>query len=201
MVYPRIQKVTGSDKLVSENQMVGYHEHLAQEHRLLFLTGELGEKLDFNTHLLALDSLSHKPIKLVITSGGGLLDTALILYDTLKLLHSPVYTLGRWCCSAAVLILAVGKKRYLLPHSKVMLHLPFAQLAGDVHLLEIQHRQMQKYREVVVDILLDCGVTRNREQILNDIDREFWLDPVEAIEYGLADAVMAPSDMARWLRS
>lgn len=196
MLYPR---TTTDGKLVAEEEMIGVREHLATK-RLFFLSGILTSEVESQNLLLALDSLSHEPIKIVITSPGGELDSAFLLYDTMKLIKSPVWTLGRYCASAAALLLAAGRKRYLMPHAKVMLHLPSGQGYGDAREWEIQHAEIQKYKNKMVDILLACGVKKSHEEVLQDIDRSFWLDPEEAIDYGLADKVVDKKVLEDWLR-
>jgi len=155
--------------------------------------------MDTHAMLTALDSLSNEPIKLVINSPGGELDSALLLYDLLRTLKSPVTTLGYFCASAAVFLLGAGQKRYLMPHSKVMLHLPWGEGRGDAKQWDVIHREMAKYQEQVVSVLQECGAKRNREEILEDIDREFWLEPQEVIDYGLADEIVTPKIMQEWL--
>lgn len=196
MVYPRIW----DGELVQENQMVEVREHLLQEYRVVILSGVIGGgSAEIPNWLLALDTLSQKPIKLIINSPGGDLDTAFQFYDTLRLLRSPVWTLGRYCASAAFLIFAAGQKRLLLPHAKVMLHLPSGQALGDARDWEIQHREMRKYKDKMVAILRECGATKMPDEILRDIDRDFWLEPEEAIAYGLADKIATKEDMEEWL--
>jgi ATP-dependent Clp protease protease subunit len=150
--------------------------------------------------LMALDSLSHDPIRMVITSMGGDLNIVFLLYDVIKLIKSPVEMLGRICVSGAALLLAAGSKRYLSPHAKVMLHLPSGMIEGDIHEWEIQHTEMQKYKEKMVDMLQECGVKADRDTILRDVDRDFWLEPEEAISYGLADTVMTPEMWGQWIK-
>ena len=198
MLYPRVIKLNGKETLVDESQMCEHREHMTQEHRVLFLAGLIGmrcgqcgsNELDAQNALLALDSLSHDPIKIIITSPGGDLDSTFLLLDTIKIITSPIITIGRYCASAACLILASGHERYLFPHAKVMLHLPSGQMGGDAKDWEIQGRQMLKYKNKMVDILLECGVKKSHREILDDIDRDLWLDPAEAIEYGLADEIL-----------
>lgn len=197
LLYPRR---TEDGTLVNENQMVESGEYMIGSKRLLALTGIIGGDAELSSNLLALDSLSHKPIKLVLTSPGGDLDMAFLLYDVIRLLKAPVWTFGRYCASAAVLLLAAGERRYLSPHAKIMLHLPVGQAMGDARDWEIQHKEMQKYKNKMVDILIECGAKKSHDEILKDIDRDFWLEPEEAIEYGLADEVMTPKTMGVWLK-
>ena len=193
MLFPRTISLNGEEVLVDDSQMVSYREHMTQNYRILFMSGVITGEMDSHNLLMALDTLSHDPIRLVITSPGGDLDTTFLFYDTMKLIKTPIITIGRYCGSAAAILLAAGSKRYLFPHAKVMLHLPSGQMGGDTKDWEIQHREMQKYKNRIVDILRECGAKKSREEILADIDRDFWLDPAETIKYGLADGVMTPA--------
>ncbi len=200
MLYPRIVTLNGREVLVDDAQLCGYKEHMTQEHRMLFLSGVLTGETDSHNLLMALDTLSHKPIKIMITSVGGDLDSAFLFYDTMKMIKSPIITIGRYCASAAAMLLAAGSKRYLFCHAKVMLHLPSGQMGGDAKDWEIQHREMQKYKSRMVDILCECGATKSREEILKDIDRDFWLEPSEACAYGLADEILTPKKWAELIK-
>ena len=208
MLYARTVKIDGRDVLVNEDQMVSYREHLIQKHRVLFLSGALGLRCltcgcgeaEAHNSLMALDTLSHDPIRIFITSPGGDLDSIFLFYDTMRLIKSPIETIGRYCASGAAILLAAGNKRYLLPHAKVMLHLPSGVMQGDTKDWDIQHQQMEKYKSKIVDVLCECGVKKSRAEILNDIDRDFWLEPKEAIEYGLADEIMTSEIWGDWIR-
>lgn len=190
MLYPRVAVLDGKQHLVFDNQICGYKEHMGLKHRIIYMSGIITGETDSRNYMMAMDTLSHDPIKVVITSSGGELDSTFLLYDTIKIIKSPVITIGQYCASAAAILLAAGSKRYLYPHAKVMLHLPAGQMGGDAKDWDIQHRQMTQYRKKVVDILCECGAKKSREEILSDIDRDFWLEPSEAIEYGLADEIM-----------
>ena len=200
MLYPRMTRLIKKNTLVPDSAMVSYKEHLTSQHRILFLTGTMTGETESHNLLLALDTLSHDPIKLVITSGGGELDSTFLFYDTMRMIQSPIDVVGRYCASAAVLLLAAGRKRYLFPHAKVMLHLPTGQMGGDPRDFEIQHRQMEMYQDKIIDILHECGVKKSREEILTDIDREYWLEPQQAIDYGLCDGIMTPGVWQDWIR-
>ena len=199
MLYPRTMEMNGEEVLVTNEQMVNYREHLNQEHRILCLSGVITGETDSRHLLLAMDSLSHNPIKIIITSPGGDLDTTFLMYDTIKSLQSPIITIGEYCASAAAILLASGSKRYLRPHAKVMLHLPAGQMGGDAKDWDIQHKQMEKYRKTVVDILRECGVKKSSEEILSDIDRDYWMGAEEAMRYGLADSILTKEIWGEWI--
>jgi len=200
MLYPRTTK-TG--KLISLEQMVDTGEHLLSRHRVLFLDGAILGNIELPARLMALDSLSHEPIKLIITSPGGDLDATFLLYDTIKLLKSPFYTYGRFCASAAVLILASGDKRYLSPHTRTVLHLPMQYFQKEslvpIQDMEILQREFKKCKDKMIDLLIECGAKKKKQEILRDIDRDFWLEPKEVIKYGLADEVITEDIMGGWL--
>jgi len=141
--------------------------------------------------ILAYNYLDRKaPIWLFIESGGGDIDTAFALYDTIRMSKAPVYTVGQACASAATLLLAAGVKRFLYQHARVMLHLPSGVAQGDVREIAIRTQEFERVRDALVDAYIECGVKKTRAEILNDIDREMWLTPVEAIGYGLADEII-----------
>ncbi len=199
MLYPRTARIGDSDVLIEDSQCVGYEEHLADQHRILFLSGAITGEMRIHNLLLSLDSLSHEPIKLVITSPGGDVDATFLLYDTIRLIKSPIITVGRYCASGAAILLAAGSQRYLFPHARVMLHLPAGQGGGDARDWDIQHKQMTQYKDRMVDILCECGIKKRREEILADIDRDFWMEASEAIIYGLADEIMSPKIWQSWI--
>ena len=191
MLYPRTINLNDLDVLVDDSQMVSYKEHMTQEYRTLYLDGVITGDSSPRQLMGALDTLSHNPIKLFITSPGGDLDTTFLFYDVMQRIQSPIITIGDYCASAAAILLAAGSRRYLSPHAKVMLHLPAGQMGGDARDWDIQHKQMEKYRKAVVDILRECGVKKSSEEILTDIDRDYWMSAEEAIDYGLADEIMS----------
>jgi ATP-dependent protease ClpP protease subunit len=87
-----------------------------------------------------------------------------------------------------------------------MLHLPQTLLGGGLfgagfkeEDLRVIHSEAAKYRSKMVDALIECGATKSADEIMRDIkDADFWLEPEEAIEYGLADGIMTQEDLRRW---
>ena len=132
-------------------------------------------------------------ISLYINSQGGQVSAGLAIYDTMQFIKSPVSTIcvGQALSFAAVLLAAGAKgKRFSLPHSRMVLHQPIGGFSGQATDLEIHARQIQAMHEMLNEILaLHTG--QEVERIARDTDRDFFLTPNEAQDYGLIDRVMA----------
>ena len=166
------------------------------ERRNVYLWGVVDDKSakDVVTKLLLLDA--DKPgadIKFYINSPGGVVTSGMVIYDTMRMLQSPVSTICMGLAASMGSILLSGGvkgKRFIFPHGEVMIHQPslggFMQgVSAD---LEIQAKQTRKVKEIGATILAEnCGKTMN--QIMKDFDRDYWMDAPEAIKYGIVDAV------------
>lgn len=172
-------------------------EKLFFEKRAIYLWGVVDDKSakDIVTKLLLLDA--DKPgeeIKMYINSPGGVVTSGMVMYDTIKLISSPVSTICMGlAASMGSILLSVGTKgkRYIYPHGEVMIHQPslggyFQATSADI---EIQAEQIRKTKEIGARILAEnCGKTV--EQIMKDFDRDYWMDAKEAVEYGIVDAIL-----------
>ena len=133
-------------------------------------------------------------IKFFINSPGGIVTSGMVIYDTMKMLKSPVSTLCMGlAASMGSILLSGGTKgrRFIYPHSEVMIHQPSlgGYMQGVSIDLEIQAKQTKRVKEVSARILADnCG--KKIEQILKDFDRDYWMDAKEAIEYGIVDQLI-----------
>jgi ATP-dependent Clp protease protease subunit len=201
MLYPRTGKVNGKEVIVPNDCVVEAYEHLAKNYRFVNVYGLMGVDPASFSLLLALDSMNHEPIKLMINSPGGNVDALFILYDIFKLLKSPVYTIGSLCYSAAALLLSAGEKghRYVMPHAKTMLHLISSEFSGDTREFDIFKQQTEKYEKQILEMLHEAGVDKTDKELLKDIDRDFWMDARETIEYGLADKILDKKTLLGWL--
>ena len=149
--------------------------------------------------LLFLDSEDpDKEISLYINSPGGSLTAGLAIYDTMRYVHPPVSTLCTgMAASAASLILAGGAagKRLSLPNCQIVLHQPSGGTQGPAKAtdIEIHAREILRLRQIIVEIYArHCG--RPIEQVERDIERDFFMTPVQAKEWGLIDAIIEPSE-------
>ncbi len=135
-----------------------------------------------------------KEIMLYINSPGGVVTSGLAIFDTMEYVRCPVSTtcLGMAASMGAVLLAAGNKgRRGSLPNSRIMIHQPSGGARGQVSDIEIQARESRHAKDVLTDILTNA-TGKSREQILKDIDRDFYMGAIQAKEYGLIDNVLAP---------
>lgn len=135
-----------------------------------------------------------KDIQLYINSPGGVVTAGLAMYDTMQYVRCAVSTIciGQ-AASMGALLLGAGEKgaRYALPNSRIMIHQPLGGARGQATDVEIQAREIRHMKDVVTDILVE-STGRNREDIAKDIERDFYMGPGAAKEYGLIDEIFSP---------
>ena len=133
-------------------------------------------------------------IKFYINSPGGVVTSGMVMYDTMRMMKSPVSTICMGLAASMGSILLSGGvkgRRFIYPHGEVMIHQPSlgGSMRGVSADLEIQAVQTKKIKEIGAKILAqNCGKTM--EQIMKDFDRDYWMDAKEAIEYGIVDGIM-----------
>lgn len=165
--------------------------------RSVYLWGVVDDKSarDVTTKLLLLDV--DKPgteIKFYINSPGGIVTSGMVIYDTMKMLKSPVSTICMGlAASMGSILLSGGTKgsRFIYPHGEVMIHQPSlgGHIQGVSADLEIQAKQTKRVKEISARILAEnCG--KKPEQIMKDFDRDYWMDAKEAIDYGIVDKIV-----------
>jgi|SRR6185312_3479158 len=172
---------------------------LLQE-RIIFFGGEGGAVTTDSANLLIsqllyLDSQDHeKDIHLYINSPGGMVTAGLAVYDTMQFVRAPISTLcmGMAMSFGAVLLAAGTKgKRYILPHSRVMIHQPLIRggMGGQETDVRIEGREMMSNRRRLSEILaLHCG--QPYEKVDKDVERNFYMSAEESVAYGLVDKVL-----------
>ena len=133
-----------------------------------------------------------KDISLYIHSPGGIIAAGLAIYDTMQLIRAPVSTIcvGMTASMATVLLCAGAKgKRYALPHSTIHLHQASGGVQGQAADVAIAAREILREQEVIRDILVK-HTGQSPEKITADTDRDFYLNPQQAVEYGLVDEIL-----------
>ncbi len=168
---------------------------LLLENRIVFLQGEIhtGNANEVVMKLLYLQSENRrKDIHFYLNSPGGDVIATLAIYDTMQILSCPVatYCVGQAASGAAVLLAGGTKgKRYCLPNSRVMIHQPASGVGGQISDIEIQANEILRYRDVLNHILAN-HTGKSLAQIAKDSDRDFFLSPEGAKEYGLVDQIL-----------
>ncbi len=168
---------------------------LLLENRIILLQGEIydGNANEIVMKLLYLQSENRrKDIHFYINSPGGSVSATMAMYDTMQILSCPVatYCVGLAASGGAVLLAGGSpKKRFALPHAKVMIHQPYGQVGGQVSDIEIQADEILKTREVLNEILAK-HTGQPIERIAKDTDRDRYLTAAQAKEYGLVDDIL-----------
>ncbi len=163
--------------------------------RIIFLGTEVNEYTanTIQAQLLYLDSSDPgKDISIYINSPGGSVMAGLGIYDTMQFIASDVATIctGMAASMAAVLLVAGQEgKRSALPHSRVMIHQPLGGVQGQASDIEIEAREIQKFKKELYTIISEHSHTPY-EKVWNDSDRNYWMTAQEAKEYGMVDQVL-----------
>jgi len=151
---------------------------------------ELAEKV--MAQLLVLDAESNDPIRVVITSPGGHVDSGFAIYDTMRFVTSPVITIGAgWVASIAVPIFFGGAKgkRFSLPNTRFLLHQPSGGAGGQAADIRIEAQEILKIR-VRINGMVSKETGQTVEKVAQDSDRNFWMNAEEAVKYGLVDKIV-----------
>jgi ATP-dependent Clp protease protease subunit len=134
-----------------------------------------------------------KDINMYIQSPGGVISSGLAIYDTMQLIRPDVSTIcvGMTASMATVLLCAGTKgKRYALPHATIHLHQAFGGAQGQAADVEIAAREIMRMQELIRSILVN-HTGQTMEKITHDTDRDFYLNPEQAVDYGLIDEILA----------
>lgn len=182
------------DELMMLNKRL---EKYFYEKRSVYLWGVVDDKSarEVVSKMLLLEAdKAGEEIKFFINSPGGVVTSGMVIYDTMKMLKSPVSTICMGLAASMGSILLSGGvkgRRFIYPHGEVMIHQPslgghFQGVSAD---LEIQAKQTQRVKEIGATILANnCGKTM--AQVMKDFDRDYWMDAKEAIDYGIVDGVL-----------
>ncbi len=168
---------------------------LLLENRIIFLAGYINEEStrDVIMALLYLQSIKKdQDINLYINSRGGYIEETLAIYDTMQFLACDVatYCVGQAASGAAVILAAGAKgKRFALPNSKIMLHQPYGGITGQAEDIRIQAEEILKSKYTLNKILAH-HTGQAVEKIEQETERDRFMDPTEAKDYGIVDEIL-----------
>ncbi|MBO5422720.1 MAG: ATP-dependent Clp protease proteolytic subunit [Fibrobacteraceae bacterium] len=191
MVIPTIIENTGRGERAYD-----IYSRLLKE-RIVFLGTPINDEVANNimAQLIFLEYENpEKDITLYINSPGGYVSAGLAIYDTMQHIRPNIATIciGNSVSMAAVLLAAGSKgKRYALPNSRIMLHQPSGAASGQSSDIQIHAKEIMRTRETLAEIVSKHS-GRSLEEVYKKTDRDFYLSPSEALEFGIIDEILAP---------
>jgi ATP-dependent Clp protease, protease subunit len=133
-----------------------------------------------------------KPITMYINSPGGSIVDGMAIYDTIQQISCPVHAVvAGMAASMGAVILSGCKKgeRAILPHGEVLLHQPLGGARGQATDIEISAKRILKMKEMLLKVLAD-NTGQKLEKVIEDCDRDYWLDAEDAKAYGIIDKIL-----------
>lgn len=165
--------------------------------RVVFLTGEVN---DYQADLLCAQFLfleaenSDKDIHFYINSPGGAVTSGMAIYDTMQFIKPDVSTtvIGQACSMGSLLATAGAKgKRFMLPHARHMIHQPSGGAGGQATDMEIQVKEILKMKKSLTEIYVKHNSKgKSYDDFIKDMERDNFMSPEEALDYGLIDRVI-----------
>jgi ATP-dependent Clp protease protease subunit len=159
----------------------------------------LGQAIDNNVANSAVQQLlalqfedAKKPITLYINSPGGSIVDGMAIYDTIRRSSAPVHAVvaGMAASMGAVILSGCAKgERAILPHGEVLLHQPLGGARGQATDIEISAKRILKMKEMLLKILSE-NTGQAYAKVVEDCDRDYWLDADEAKAYGIIDKIL-----------
>ena len=198
------------DHRVSSNTFHGYfNPYIIEERKLNVATMDvfsrlmmdriifIGTSIDddvanvIQAQLLYLQSLDDKAdISLYLNTPGGIVSAGLGIYDTMQIISPKVNTICTGlAASMGSILLAAGEERSILPHARVMIHQPLGGISGQASDILIEAEEIKKCRDELCNILSE-HTKQPFDKVFQDMDRDHWFNPQEAIDYGLVDKIL-----------
>jgi ATP-dependent Clp protease protease subunit len=162
--------------------------------RTILLSGEIKKDLAERTirQLLLLEDMGDEPIRIFIDSPGGDADAGYAIFDMIRFVKPPVWTIGMGLVASAAAIIQLAspkEQRVGLPNSHYLIHQPLSGIRGVATDIEIHARELDKLRAKINRLIAgETGVPV--EQVEKDTDRDFWMNAEEAVKYGLISRIV-----------
>jgi ATP-dependent Clp protease, protease subunit len=169
-------------------------DQLTFKSRFVFLFGDINHNVARTTceRLIALAQQSDAPIRVLISSPGGHVESGDAIHDMIRFISAPVTTIGAgWVASAGthIFLAAEKERRVCLPNTRFMIHQPGGGAGGPATDIAIQAKEILRTRERIARVIAkQTGKTYDR--VLADMERDFWMNPAEAIEYGIVSRIV-----------
>lgn len=162
--------------------------------RTIMIFGEINMRVaeKVSAQLISMSHASKEPIKILINSPGGHVESGDTIHDMIRFIDAPIHMIGTgWVASAGALIFLGASKenRYCLPNTRFLLHQPSGGMQGVAEDIAIQAEEIMKMKERLNQIISQETGTPV-EKVRKDTERDYWLTPSEAISYGLVKKVI-----------
>lgn len=185
---------TAEDKPEKIEKADGIVEQLSFKSRFVLVFGEINHSTARTTceRLIALDQESDAPIRVLISSPGGHVESGDAIHDMIRFVRAPVTTVGTgWVASAGthVFLAAPKNQRVCLPNTRFMIHQPGGGAGGPATDIAIQAKEILRTRERIARVIAK-QTGKPFEKVLADMERDFWMSADEAIEYGIVSRII-----------
>lgn len=161
--------------------------------RIIFVGTEIDNDVAnvIQAQLLYLQLLDDKAdISLYLNTPGGIVSASLVIYDTMQIISPKVNTICTGlAASMGSILLAAGEERSILPHARVMIHQPLGGVTGQASDILIEAEEIKKCRDELCNILAE-HTKQPFDKVFQDMDRDHWFNPQEAVDYGLVDKIL-----------
>ncbi|MHC6202092.1 ATP-dependent Clp protease proteolytic subunit [Breznakiellaceae bacterium SP9] len=162
--------------------------------RTILLSGEIKKELAERTirQLLLLEDMGDEPIRIFIDSPGGDADAGYAIFDMIRFVKPPVWTIGMGlvASAAAIILLASPREQRVgLPNSHYLIHQPLSGIRGVATDIEIHANELEKLRSRI-NLLIATETGNPAAQVEKDTDRDYWMNAEDAVRYGLTSRVI-----------
>ncbi|MCL1836406.1 MAG: ATP-dependent Clp protease proteolytic subunit [Treponema sp.] len=193
--------IEDDDEDIEEEKTENWQELLAGKMlktRTILLSGTIQKELAERTirQLILMEALGDDPVRIFIDSPGGDADAGYAIFDMIRFIRPPVWTIGMGlvASAAAIIQLAAPRERRVgLPNSHYLIHQPLSGIRGVATDIEIHARELDKLREKINRLIAE-ETGNPPEQVENDTDRDYWMSAQEAVKYRLINKVITNRD-------
>ncbi|MCW0308059.1 ATP-dependent Clp protease proteolytic subunit [Pantoea ananatis] len=191
-------KEVDKDNEATESQGSAFLQNKLLSSRSIIISGEVNQTLAEKvvTQLVLLQSISHDPVRLYINSQGGHVESGDTIHDFIKFIKPDVHIIGTgWVASAGITIFLAAKKehRYSLPNTRFMIHQPMGGVRGPASDIEIEAREIIRMHDRI-NKLISEATGQPLDKVKKDTDRNYWMSPHEALDYGIVNKVITSYD-------
>ena len=187
-------KEVEKDNEATESPDSAFLQNKLLSSRSIIISGEVNQTMAEKvvTQLVLLQSISHDPIRLYINSQGGHVESGDTIHDFIKFIKPDVHIIGTgWVASAGITIFLAAKKehRYSLPNTRFMIHQPMGGVRGPASDIEIEAKEIIRMHDRI-NKLISEATGQPLEKVKKDTDRNYWMSPHEALDYGIVNKVI-----------